>query len=622
MIFLLPLGFMALIGLLVLLAIYLIKPSYQNKVIPSSYIWKESLKYGRKQIPASPLRNILIVLCQVLIIVLCALIIATPMLRLDTADTNEKIVIIDASADMRAEYNHVSRFGRAVGQAKTLAESSVRKGEKFTVILAGLKADYVVVQETSSAKINESLDALLENDSACSFGTGDIEGAMSLANEICKNNAMAQIYLYTGTEYMNTGEVNVVNVASENDWNSAVLSLNVESVENYYRFSAEVAVYGADKYVNVLFQADGVNDEMDIVRKTQRVNCSADRVQTVVFEGLGIYAYDSVRITLETDDGSQDSFPYDNDYVLYGGRKDVIKIQYASSLPNNFVNSALLVIQNACKDRYEIQITQPSSSSNFEVRGFDFYIFEHTMPSVMPSDGAVLLIDPDKMPPNADLELTEQKMGNFTMSEGVTHPITEFVDASRITATRYRGIGAGEEYDTLLTCEGEKVFVAKNTEDSKVAVLSLDLNYSNLSLLYEFPVMMSNLFDYFLPSTVSETVYDVAQTIEVDGRGHSLEISGDGYSLSVKDTPYAVSLSSPGSYTISQKLLSGKTAETKLFVKVPASESDFSAVKDMIPGLFSLEKKGFSYEDLLLYLSLALVVLFIAERILYSREKI
>ena len=67
-----------------------------------------------------------------------------------------------------------------------------------------------------------------------------------------------------------------------------------------------------------------------------------------------------------------------------------------------------------------------------------------------------------------------------------------------------------DRYDTLLTCEGEKVFVAKNTEDSKVAVLSLDLNYSNLSLLYEFPVMMSNLFDYFLPSTVSETVYDVA----------------------------------------------------------------------------------------------------------------
>lgn len=206
MIFLIPLGFLALIGLLALLAIYLIKPSYQNKVIPSSYIWKESLKYRKKQVPASALRNVLIVICQILIIVLCAFIIATPMLRSGAADTDEKIVIIDASADMRAEDNYVTRFERAVEQARTLAESSVRGGEKITVILAGLKADYVAVQETSAARINEKLDGLLDGDTACSYGTGDIEGAMQLANELCKNNAMAQIYLYTATEYADAGK--------------------------------------------------------------------------------------------------------------------------------------------------------------------------------------------------------------------------------------------------------------------------------------------------------------------------------------------------------------------------------------------------------------------------------
>lgn len=116
MIFLIPLGFLALIGLLALLAIYLIKPSYQNKVIPSSYIWKESLKYRKKQVPASALRNVLIVICQILIIVLCTFIIAAPMLRSGAADTDEKIVIIDASADMRAEDNYVTRFERAVEQ--------------------------------------------------------------------------------------------------------------------------------------------------------------------------------------------------------------------------------------------------------------------------------------------------------------------------------------------------------------------------------------------------------------------------------------------------------------------------------------------------------------------------
>lgn len=622
MIFLIPLGFLALIGLLALLAIYLIKPSYQNKVIPSSYIWKESLKYRKKQVPASALRNVLLVICQILIIVLCAFIIATPMLRSGAADTDEKIVIIDASADMRAEDNYVTRFERAVEQARTLAESSVRGGEKITVILAGLKADYVAVQETSAARINEKLDGLLDGDTACSYGTGDIEGAMQLASELCKNNAMAQIYLYTATEYADAGEVNVVDVSSENDWNAAVLSVKAEVDENYYRFTAEVAVYGADKYVNVLLQADGVNDEKKVVHGTQRANCNGGRVQTVIFEDLGIYAYDSVQISLETEDGSKDGFAPDNTYTVYGGRKDEIKIQYASSLPNNFVNGALLVLQNSRKDGFDIQITQVNSSSDYEVRGFDFYIFEHTMPSVMPSDGAVLLIDPDKIPPNLDMEIGETRRGEFTLSAGVTHPVTEFVDASRINATYYKGITAGDDYDTLFTCGGEKVFVVKNTADSKAAVLTLDLNYSNLAMLYEFPLLMSNLFDYFIPPTVEKNVFDVNEKIGVDARGKNVRVERGGGILQAVKTPAEIALSEPDRYVITQTLLSGKTLETPVYVKVPRAESDIFAAEEAIPGLFFMEKKEFSYNDLLIYLASALLTVFVLERFLYSREKI
>lgn len=58
-------------------------------------------------------------------------------------------------------------------------------------------------------------------------------------------------------------------------------------------------------------------------------------MQTVIFEDLGIYAYDSVQISLETEDGSKDGFAPDNTYTVYGGRKDEIKIQYASSLPES-----------------------------------------------------------------------------------------------------------------------------------------------------------------------------------------------------------------------------------------------------------------------------------------------
>ena len=63
-----PIGFLGLLGLVALLIIYLIKPNYQQKFISSTFIWKLSLKYKKKKIPLSKLRNILIIICQILIV--------------------------------------------------------------------------------------------------------------------------------------------------------------------------------------------------------------------------------------------------------------------------------------------------------------------------------------------------------------------------------------------------------------------------------------------------------------------------------------------------------------------------------------------------------------------------
>ena len=73
-----PLGLLGLIGVVALIIIYLIRPNYQQKYISSTYIWKLSLKYKKKRVPISKLRNILIIICQILALVTCALILAQP----------------------------------------------------------------------------------------------------------------------------------------------------------------------------------------------------------------------------------------------------------------------------------------------------------------------------------------------------------------------------------------------------------------------------------------------------------------------------------------------------------------------------------------------------------------
>lgn len=64
---LLPLGLLGLVSLLILLLIYILRPNYQQKLVSSTFIWKLSLKYKKNRIPISKLRNILLIICQLLL---------------------------------------------------------------------------------------------------------------------------------------------------------------------------------------------------------------------------------------------------------------------------------------------------------------------------------------------------------------------------------------------------------------------------------------------------------------------------------------------------------------------------------------------------------------------------
>ena len=76
-----PLGFLGLLGIVILIIIYILKPNYQQKFISSTFIWKLSLKYKKKRLPISKLRNLLLIICQILIITACACIFAKPILK-------------------------------------------------------------------------------------------------------------------------------------------------------------------------------------------------------------------------------------------------------------------------------------------------------------------------------------------------------------------------------------------------------------------------------------------------------------------------------------------------------------------------------------------------------------
>ena len=613
---LLPLGLLALSGLLALLIIYLIKPSYQNKPIPSTYIWRESLKYRKKQKTDSIFRNLLIILCQILIIVLAALILSMPLVQTYSADDlDQNILVIDGSANMRAASDGSTRFERAVSQALEFAEESIGRNVPVSIILAGEQASYIVTEESSLEAVEKGLSA-----AQCSYAAGDIEGAMRIA-DVLTEESNAQVYYYTGTEYRDAGDVNVIDVSSENDWNACVLDVRAELVDNYYSFYVDVAVYGSSKYIDISLAVNGTNDGEETVTAQGRTNCTDGETVTVCFSDLDVYRFEDAEVSIRMDDGTTDSFEGDDSFHLYGGTKETIRIQYASSLQNNFFTGALLVLQSTYADRWDIELSMPTDPEDFETSGYDFYIFEHSMPSAMPTDGVVFLVNPGTVPRGLDISLGGNVSGDFTATGGVVNTIMNYIDAAAITATTYRPIMSAEGFETLMYCEGDSVFAVRNDAEMKAAILTLNLNTSNLAMLYQFPTMIVNMFDYFIPQTIQNHVFDVGEEITIQARGTDVRIVG-GQGETAVQAPATVSMSAPGSYTVTQILATGRRSETDFYVKTASSESNLNRIENEIPGASLIEKPRDIESDIYFWLAVALFAVIFLERFLQARKKI
>ena len=114
-----------------------------------------------------------------------------------------------------------------------------------------------------------------------------------------------------------------------------------------------------------------------------------------------VSSYQDVHIYLN----EEDNFAEDNSFNIFGGQKEVIRVQYFSTSPNIFFSSVMMNLQSLLADKWAIEFVEVKVGKEPEMKGFDFYIFEHAVPSTMPRDGVVLLADPTAVPSGAGFRL-------------------------------------------------------------------------------------------------------------------------------------------------------------------------------------------------------------------------
>lgn len=625
-----PLGLLGLLGIAALILIYILKPNYQQKIISSTYVWKLSLKYRKKRIPINRFRNILIFLCQILILALSATLLAQPFLMEERIDRNgEKIVIIDASASMLVS-NGKTRFERAIEAVGTIAQDTISEGNIISVILADDDAHFLA----QNCSTKESLTSLRAELSAaqCSYGSADVKGATELAEQVLLENPKAQVLFYTATTYIDTGAITVVNLSDEEEWNVAVLDASAQiNDDNFYDFSVEVGYYGNTSEEIVvycdIYGANGMENPVSVSKRILFSNFNEE--QTILFTDDdffyllgtdGIYAYDYIHAYVS----EADSLDEDNSFYYYGGAKQTLRVLYSSSEAHTGWSTAFLRLREVLKNRWDIDYKEHTIvKNNFITEGYDLYIFEHAMPEYLPTDGVVLLVDPDRAPEGSDFivdGLVKLPSSDMTLASGTPHPLTERIEPSRITLYSYQRISAQVGYDELLYYAGDPVLMVKNTELSKVMILSLDLRNSNISVRPDFLYFLYNVFEYFLPSTISGYNYEIGDEVKLNSRAPFLELSGPETQIHFESFPSNVVLTKPGTYTLTQLSMTGEYVVENFYAHIPSVESNITKEVAALPSLVYESEKEYDDFDLLIYFASVLVALLFVEWWLQSRE--
>lgn len=620
----LPLGFLGLLAIIGLILIYILKPKYQDKKVSSTYIWKLSLKYAKRKVPWQWLRSSLLFFIQLLIFIIFAFMLTRPSVAVASEKSEkEKIVVLDASASMTAVSGETTPFDRAKREIAELADVTIDSGNKFTVIVAADEAYYAVRGTSSAGFVRQKL-----SEADCALTEPDINAAMELAESVLEENPQAEVHLYTDHKYEDSGRVTVHNM-SQNEWNLAVTGVTASRVNGKYVFSAEIADYGKAAEFSVGLNLDGKAQVPKIA------SCEKNGTATVVWDNLNVTKYEKAKVTLP---GVADAFLYDNEYSLFNSQTDLFQVQLVSDDPG-FLQRSLVVAGNC-------EITVVNESTPEKTSGFDLYVYDGALPATKPTDGTVWLINPPyegaaggMLEEEWGVSFGGQHVGRFNLSAAggtsdTYSTIMRSVSIANVLVTEYSDISACDGYDSLIVCDESPALIAKNDGGLKTVVLSFDIHKSDLAINPYYAILVKNICTYALTPTVESTVYTVGDTVKISAKPdvasmtmRAVYVDGTEEESQISDHSVDFEALTPGSYTVTQVLASGRTVKNNFFVRISKNESAFGRTEAMLknPVVFTEGGKtnNTAKEDkeIFIYLAAAMMVIVCIEWGLQYREQ-
>ena len=540
MTFLAPAAAVLGITLPAILALYFLRIRRPTRVVPALHLWPDQIRDRQANVPWQRLRPSWLLLLQLLAAAALVLAAVQPALPASATLARHSIVLIDGSASMQATDVSPSRFAEAKRQVSSIIDQ-LGPGDRMTLIAVAPISRVVISSVGNRDALHQALTSI-----PVSNGAADLSGALALAAGLTRAGDDARAYLFSdgivqplraaGDALPFTVEYHRIGVSGEN---VGLTSLTVRTSAQNRAATLRVQNFGQQpRSLGVEWRADGRLVDL------RSVSLKAGEAQDLTFP----VPASATAVTARTDSG--DLFGLDNTASAVARTPRVFSVLLVT--PGN------VFLEQALRLRSDLQVSVVAPDAYRPGTPYALTVFDRFLPPALP-DGPMIAIDPPAK--SALAGGAAIGIGRVRASDA-GDPLLANVDLQDVHVARSQDL-RGSTFGRALLVSLQTPLVLVREEPYRQALFGFDLHESDLPLRIAFPILVQNLSEWMLPSSVpSHSVQpDEPVTIVPEAGATSVSVTRpDGGRRSLPPGALATfgDTDQPGIYTVDQ-VVGGKT---------------------------------------------------------------
>jgi hypothetical protein len=480
-----PLALIALLPLAgAVILLYLLKLRRKDFVVPSVFLWRRAVQDVQANAPFQKLRKNLLLILQLLALAALVAGLAAPYFLARRVGGKSTLIVLDASASMKATDADGSRFAEAKRVAEEIVGSMGRRDEAALLVCS----DHARLALSFSRDRGRLASAIREADATdCETNVRD---GLLLAYSLAAKRPDARIYLISDGAFpalpavTSSVELRFLRVGSRCD-NVALLAFEAtrppDSREHQvflrihnYSIEPKHAVLTVSHEENLFHAA-----ELDLSPGETR-----SETYQLTLEEAGL---------LKAEIEVEDDLASDNVCYAFAEPPDTVSVLLVT--PGNlFLEQALLVLPEVDVFR---TAALGAADAQAAYRDHDVVIFDRVRVPKPPETGAVMLIG-SGMDGTAALG-AEAATPNITSWDD-QHPVLRYVNLGAVQIAQTRTLSPGPGAVVLARAGNTPVAIAREWAGARAVAFGWDFMDSDLPLRVSFPVLLSNAIQWLSQS--------------------------------------------------------------------------------------------------------------------------